>query len=332
MSTSTNIQVAGGELLSPSARWAYRLAVATALASIPLILFGGSVTTLGAGMAVDGWLDAEGDFMLFFPVEKWFRNRATIVEHTHRLFGALVGLFAIATLVAGWMSKRKAWPLAGLVAICAQGTLGGFRVLENSPRLAFLHGALAQAVFALLCVVALTLSPWWITTKDKLAKRPVSPAASPLSRSAWQAVVIVYLQVVIGAWYRHGLRTQQSGIALRLALHFAGAFLVFLTILALAKRVRKACADWQGEVDIEPLRRAGQRIVQLLALQVLLGLFAWATRTGGEVSILEWALSVLHVLTGALLLAQCTVLARSTFALGEFTRTKASQSPVGVIA
>ncbi|MFT5287391.1 MAG: cytochrome c oxidase assembly protein subunit 15 [Planctomycetota bacterium] len=317
---------------SPASRWAYRFALATALTSIPLFIFGGSVTTLGAGMAVEGWLDAEGDFMLFFPVEKWFRNRATIVEHTHRLFGALVGMFAIATLVAGWMSKRKAWPLAGLIAVCAQGTLGGFRVLENSPQLAFLHGALAQAVLALLCAVTLALSPWWIRTKQEVASNITATGRSPLARTAWQAVLIIYIQVVIGAWYRHGLRTDESGIALRLALHFVGAFLVFLAVLAVAKRVRRSCAEWQGEQDIEPVRRAGKRLVHLLAIQVLLGLFAWASHTGGEVSIIEWALSVLHVLTGGLLLAQCTVLALSTFPFGASASSAETESAVGVTA
>ena len=305
--------------------WAYRFALATALATIPLILFGGSVTTLGAGMAVDGWIDAEGDFILFFPVEKWFRNRATIVEHTHRLFGALVGLFAIGTVVAGWVSKHKTWPMIGLVAVCAQGTLGGFRVLENSPQLAFLHGALAQAVFALLCSIALFLSPWWRTVRSA-----IPGVLSPLSRSAWMTAILVYGQVVIGAWYRHGLRTAEEGIALRLALHFVGAFLVFLSVLAIAKRVRRATAEWSGKLDIAPLRRAGKRAAHLLALQVLLGLFAWSTHTGGEVSIAEWTLSVLHVLVGGMLLAQCTLLAFSTRPFAPSPKSMESQKSVGV--
>ena len=312
---------------SSAERWAYRFALATALATIPLILFGGSVTTLGAGMAVEGWLDAEGDFMLFFPVEKWFRNRATIVEHTHRLFGALVGLFAIGTVVAGWMSKQRTWPLVALLAVCAQGTLGGFRVLENSPQLAFLHGALAQAVFALLCLVAVIVSPWWRSVRST-----GSDAPSPLTRSAWIATGIVYAQVVLGAWYRHGLRTGESGLALRLALHFIGAFAVFLAVLALAKRARRAADGWKGEADVGPLRRGGKRAAHLLAFQVILGLFAWATHTGGEVTIIEWTLSVLHVLTGGLLLSQCTVLALATRPFAQSQKPIESQETVGVTA
>ena len=138
--------------------WPHRLALAAALAAVPLVLFGGSVTTIGAGMAVDGWLVAEGHFLLFFPVEQWFHDTATFVEHTHRLFGVLVGIFALASVVASFLRERPAarvLSLGALIAVCAQGTLGGLRVLEDDSELAFLHGALAQAVFALLCAHAL---------------------------------------------------------------------------------------------------------------------------------------------------------------------------------
>ena len=49
--------------------WPARAALASVVFAVPLVLFGGSVTTLGAGMAVDGWLVAEGHFLLFFPLE-----------------------------------------------------------------------------------------------------------------------------------------------------------------------------------------------------------------------------------------------------------------------
>ena len=166
-------------LVLPAARrpgpWAFRAAFACALCAVPLLLFGGSVTTLGAGMAVDGWLVAEGHFLLFFPAEKWFRDTATFVEHTHRLFGVLVGLCALACVACAWFGEERRnarlAALAALLAVCAQGALGGLRVLENDPGLAFLHGALAQLVFAILCVNAVLFSAGW------RAERPRAPAA-----------------------------------------------------------------------------------------------------------------------------------------------------------
>ena len=74
--------------------WPRRLAWATLLAALPLVLFGGTVTTLRAGMAIDGWFVLEpgrGDhFLLAYPLEKWLRDPGTFTEHTHRLFGVLV--------------------------------------------------------------------------------------------------------------------------------------------------------------------------------------------------------------------------------------------------
>ncbi len=276
----------------------------TALCSVPLILFGGSVTTLGAGMAVDGWLVAEGHFLPFFPVEEWFRDTETMVEHTHRLFGVLVGLLAIATVVAGFRSGRPWLPVIGLLAVCGQGALGGFRVLESSPELAFLHGALAQGVFALLVAIAVVNSP-------AFSREPggSSPGARPLASAAWLAAFAVYGQIVLGAWYRHGLRGGgvQSEVALRLALHFGGAFLVFLAIVAAIGRAR-VLLDGAGDASA-PVRRAARRLGLLLGVQVVLGLVAWAGRGTGSVTAVEWITTILHVLCGGLLLAQTVALA-----------------------
>jgi cytochrome c oxidase assembly protein subunit 15 len=117
--------------------WAARAALLTAVCAVPLVLFGGSVTTLGAGMAVDGWLIAEGHFLLFFPVEKWFRDTPTFVEHTHRLFGVLVGLCAGVRARArdSARGQRGASPARWWrCSRCApRGTLGGLRVLRTIP-------------------------------------------------------------------------------------------------------------------------------------------------------------------------------------------------------
>ena len=84
------------------------------LVLLPLFAFGGSVTTLGAGMAVTGWWNAEGSFMPFFPIDKWFRDLGTFVEHSHRQFGLVLGLLMIAAVVATWLEgdKLKLAPLS----------------------------------------------------------------------------------------------------------------------------------------------------------------------------------------------------------------------------
>lgn len=285
--------------------WPRRLAWATLLAALPLVLLGGTVTTLRAGMAIDGWFVLEpgrGDhFLLAYPVEKWLRDAGTFSEHSHRLFGTLVGLLSIAHVAAvlTWDRRRElvTGALAGLIAICGQGTLGGLRVLENSPQLAFLHGSFAQAVFALLCVNVTLASDDW-----RVLPRRRDERARGARGLAWLAVLAVYGQSVLGAWLRH------TGFALPLALHVLGGVGAAAAVVGAARRW-KAVAGVANEA--RPLARAAWNLHALLGLQLLLGLgalVAVSVLSGGfqgAVSTGEMVLATAHVLGGALLLAQC---------------------------
>jgi heme A synthase len=185
----------------------HALALATLAAAVPLIFFGGTVTTLHAGLAIDGWLVLEpgrGDWFLWaYPVEQWFRDVGTFVEHTHRLLGSLVGLLAIATVIAAYVRDRSrgAWKIASvaLAGVIAQGVLGGLRVLEKSEDLAFLHGAFGQLVFALIGATAIATSAAW-----RRAPALAPDRVSRLRRASLAAVIAVYAQIVVGAWLRHG--------------------------------------------------------------------------------------------------------------------------------
>ncbi len=281
--------------------WPFRWAAAAALSAVPLVLFGGSVTTIGAGMAVDGWLVAEGYFLLFFPVEKWFRDTATFVEHSHRLFGVLVGVFALLALGATLLrDRRRSAKLLALVAtllVALQGLLGGLRVLADDSRLAFLHGAFAQAVFAFLCATAFFLSPLWMLRAERL--HDSSPSARGLA--LWTSVAI-YAELVLGAWYRHGIRPSVEAEApLRFLVHALGA----LVVLVLVSRLLAVLSRFDGDATIA---RARKRIGFLLGAQIVLGFLAWTSRRPGAIGPLEWGLSVAHVLGGGLLLSQTVVI------------------------
>jgi cytochrome c oxidase assembly protein subunit 15 len=291
---------------SDTGPWPHRLAFAAALATVPLVLFGGSVTTLGAGLAVNGWLVAEGHFLLYFPVEKWFRDTSTFVEHTHRLFGVLVGLFALGCLLATWLRepRRPARVLAALAlaGVCLQGTLGGLRVLERDSALAFVHGALAQAVFALLCANALFQAPGW-----RAARPGVLAQSRSLVGLARLSVLVVYAQVFLGAWYRHSLRpAPRDGAAHLLLAHALGALLVLFLLALLVQRAARA------REGLTPAPRGFERLLRLLPrllwLQVVLGGLAWAGGGASTIGPAEWLLSVAHVLGGGLLFSATTLL------------------------
>jgi cytochrome c oxidase assembly protein subunit 15 len=293
-------------------RWAFRLALAAALSAVPLLLFGGSVTTIGAGLAVDGWLVPEGHFLVFFPIEKWFRDPGTFVEHTHRLFGVLVGLFAVGAMVLAWAGRRGEAPeapeaphaigrwlaSAACVAVALQGTLGGLRVLERDPQLAFLHGALAQAVFACLCASAFALSATWREVRQ--ARAADRPADAGSSRTALAALLATYGAIVAGAWYRHAIRPAPLASSdARFALHLVCVAAAVFALGRLMVRLQNVSEPF--------LARARKRLASLLALQVLLGLAAWTSQRSdpsAAIGAAEWGLSIAHVLCGGLVLAQ----------------------------
>ena len=294
----------------------FRLAVAMCGCTLFLVLFGGSVTTMGAGMSVKGWIDAEGHFLPLFPVAMWFRDPATFVEHTHRMIGILVGLLSIATLIATYRKDRRttarlaAW--AALFAICVQGALGGTRVLENSQGLAFLHGAMGQLVLAVLWCTCLVLMPSYQRAPDVdrvLGRR--------LFTAARAATVVVYAQIVLGTWFRHSVRVSTEvpgadeqpfpvGIFI---LHAMGAICVLVAVLIVAKRARDG---WQftpegpaGFASARLFRRLEVWLHVAFGVQFTLGLGALATLKMERTAPAAVITSTLHVLFGALLLAAC---------------------------
>ncbi len=281
---------------SPSP-WPFRLALATLVAAVPLVFLGGSVTTLGAGMAIDGWLVVDrgrGDFFMpFYPLERWLRDTGSFVEHSHRLFGTLVGCLAIATVVAAFATRSarmvKTAAIVGLAAVIVQGTLGGLRVLENSGELAFLHGAVGQAVFAALGAVMVVSS-----RRFQEARHEPSLAAQRALPVALVATGIVYLQIVLGAWLRHG---HDDFVLLA---HLLTVLLVVVAILVLGKALR-------GAGEASALSRLPRWLFTALIVQAVLGIIAFMSVyrfVGPKPTDLRQALfPTLHVVGGAALLA-----------------------------
>jgi len=282
--------------------WPFRLALATCLAAIPLLVFGGMVTTTQSGMAIDGWLTLEpgrGDhFLLFYPLEKWFRDQGTFLEHTHRLFGVLVGLFSIATVVASWRQRpTQSAGLAafiGLALVGVQGWVGGSRVLEASPSLAFLHGALAQIVFAYLAWLAAYLSP-----RRVVAQEIEDDASAALRRGSRLALIVTYVAIFSGAWLRHAFSHMALGVHI---------LLVFAALAVVFAFVGKAKRQAEGDPRRRPLRMVGLRLHILVGLQLLLGLASFwivvMVAPKDDPDVHHSLYPTLHVLFGALVLSQ----------------------------
>jgi len=267
---------------------AHRLAIVTASATFVLILLGGLVTNTGAGLAVPDWPSTFGHNLFLFP---WSRMVGGIFyEHSHRLVGALVGLLTLGLAAALWgRGGRLRWlGLAAVLAVVAQGVLGGLRVVLLEDTLAIVHGSLAQAFFALLVAIALVTSP--------AARRPMREAEPSLRALTALAAALVYVQIVFGALLTH---------AGRLDLHLAGAAAVFALLPVVTARLRRS-----GDPVAAPAARA---LLALLGVQLLLGAGSFLARfssvwiPGGQLTML--VLPVAHRLAGSLILGASVLLA-----------------------
>lgn len=294
--------------------WPRRLAWWTWWVTIPLVFFGASVTSTHSGLAIDGWLivdPGKGDWFLpLYPLDRWVHSFGTFVEHTHRLFAMLVGLLAIATVVASFTAQRARLPrwcaVLSLLLIIGQGALGGFRVLEKSTDLAFLHGAFGQAVFAFVGASALSFA----RPADALSAR-VAPGGSSLALelTSFGACGIVYVQMVLGAWLRHS----QSQIALVVHVVMVVAVLggVYLLGHVLGRAANGSHANETAAPDAARLFALRRALWIALATQLVLGLlaFIWVylvvgrSRTPTELH--QSLFPTLHVMGGSALLFVC---------------------------
>ena len=280
----------------------HRIALAAAVFTLPLLFVGGSVTTYGVGLAVPDWPSTFGINMFLYDF--WNAPFGVRVEHTHRLYGAAVGLATV--FLAGWFlaferrGSLKALGLVALAAVIVQGILGGTRVTQASTTLAAVHGCLGQAFFGMmvaLCV--LTGRPW----------RDAGPAVADdlgLQRRSSVMLGLVAVQVIVGAWFRHFHAIES------LAVHLAIAALVLGFAAALATRVLRRGARFPA---LQPSARA---LGAVTILQVVLGIVAlWLMLplAGNPRPPTFWqaVLRTAHQTNGALLLAAAIVLALRVF-------------------
>ncbi len=72
--------------------------------------------------------------LFLYPYKTWLLGPFDLfIEHGHRLLGAVVGIVAIAIVVVAYLREPRRWvwllAVGLLVAVIAQGVLGGMRVV-----------------------------------------------------------------------------------------------------------------------------------------------------------------------------------------------------------
>lgn len=285
-------------------RWTSRLAAIVAITVLPLLISGGIVTGLEAGLAVPDWLTTFDYPMMFYPMAEMQRVPGVYAEHFHRLWGLLVGLAVILLAVQLHRVDSRAWlrwmSIAIILAVIVQGVLGAGWVLSTQLRsLAIMHGVFGQLVFAAIVAVAAFSSATWLSQRA-----PTSTIRASTDRSAAITLfVLLVLQLALGALYRHLRRDAgDPGVGMHVLWTH-----IFLATIVLAVGIFAAGRAWGLHGDQPVLPRLGKSILHLMGVQILLGiaaLFAVLHRGQAEaIPMVELVFTTAHQAVGAILLA-----------------------------
>lgn len=275
--------------LLSSSPWPHRFAVLTTLATLPLLFIGGLVTSTNSGLAVPDWPTTFGENMFLYPWSKMVGG--IFYEHSHRLFGSLVGFLTILLALSLWLKEPRQWlrwlGIIALGAVIVQGILGGLRVTLLKLDLAIVHACIAQAFFALAASLVLFTSTEWRTPVVQQA----TPDAGRVQRLGLITTGLIYIQLILGAFLRH--RGEGD------SLHIVGAIVVAVHVLLLGARVSRH----YGTFPI--LGKTARFLRSLLIVQLLLGLGAYLgkfTQSGAFLHPYLVPLATTHVVVGALML------------------------------
>ncbi len=286
-----------------------------------LIVTGGLVTGMEAGLAVPDWPNSFGHNMLLYPLSEM--KGGIFYEHAHRLYGMLVGVTAITLLVMVFKYDDRGWVrwFAGIIflMVCIQGLMGGLRVtgefttsqteVEPSTAFAVAHGVFGQLTFAAFVALAAVSSRRW---RDK-----TSPAISIPEEDgdrAWSSMLLAALliQLFLGACYRHFATPALDGAPAPVppgwAMYGHLAFSLVALVTALFAGLRAKARRDSGVPMVPGLGRA---VNLLVGIQFTLGVLAFIStvlRKTVEIPIWELVPTSAHQANGALLLAAAAAL------------------------
>jgi cytochrome c oxidase assembly protein subunit 15 len=264
-----------------------------ALATLLLIVAGALVTGNDAGLAVPDWPTSFGTFRMPRMVG------GVLYEHGHRMIAATVGFLTVILALWLWRSEPRRWVrrlgAIAVLAVIVQGVLGGITVLFFLPTpVSVAHACLAQTFFCLVVSLALFTSRRWTWDVPKVE----DPASPSLRQLAVATTAAVFLQLMLGAAFRH------NGFGI--IPHIAGAVAVTALAAWMVARVLSRFGDRAA------LKRHTLLLAGLVLAQVFLGIFAYVMKldAAGAPQPLQpvVAVTTAHVALGALVLAASLVL------------------------
>ena len=294
----------------------HRFAIFVVCWTILLLIAGALVTSNEAALSVPDWPLSYGT--LTPPMVGGIRY-----EHSHRVIAGVLGLLSIVLAVWVWAKDERRWlrwfSVIAVAGIAAQAVLGGEVVRQLLHYwLPVIHACFAQIVFAALLSLAVFTSRWWISDQPR-----VEDTGSPSVHSlAIANSAIIYLQVILGAGFRHK--------EIPVWPHMVGALIVLGMVIWLATVLRRRFEKSTAISKTRILLHA------ILGTQLLLGLGAyWSRLTTADAPQpmpLMVALTVLHTVVGAILFGVSVLIVLLCYRLVPRRRElpAATQRPVAI--
>jgi heme A synthase len=233
-----------------------------------------------------------------------------------------LGVFILVLAILIWRKDERRWlrwfGVVAVLGVAVQAVLGGEVVRQLLQYwLPVMHACFAQIVFAAVLGIAVFTSQWWMSDRPQLADHgPPSIQTVVLIN-----VTVIFLQVVLGAGFRHS--------EIPVWPHIVGAFAVMATISWTAVALRKRFGN------SAELSRARGLLHAMFGIQFALGFGAYWARLASEKSgptSLTVITTVTHTVVGALLFAFSVLIALICFRLVPSGRELASTAPSQVAA
>jgi cytochrome c oxidase assembly protein subunit 15 len=255
-----------------------------------LLCAGALVTSNDAALAVSDWPTSFGSF---FPPLRLLTGGA-LIEHSHRVLAAILGIWIITLAVLLWRNDERAWVkklgYAAVAGVIVQGVLGGLTVLQLLHYwLPVMHACTAELVFALLVSIAVFTSRWYTQDLPQYAEAMLPPIHVVAITNA----VFIFMQVLLGAGYRHHYISYVP--------HVLNAGVVLVIVVVTAGLLRRRFPQ------VREFARLRRLLHTLIGAQVILGLLAlWSRLTtldAPQPMPVMITFTVVHTVVGAILFA-----------------------------
>jgi cytochrome c oxidase assembly protein subunit 15 len=261
-----------------------RLALASVIVNIGIVVTGGAVRLTNSGLGCPTWPRCHGAQLV--PNQKLGIHGA--IEFTNRTLTFVVGVTLVLTLLVAWRQRREiGLAVLALAGVPAQAVLGGIVVLTDlNPWLVAAHFLLSAAI------IAATFLLWWRVGAHRSAVVPVGGRVLARALVVVTALVLVAGTVVTGAGPHAG--DLKNGRVHRIDLPILGLAQLHADLVMVLIGLTIGVVALAHVLGSAPLRTAG---TVLLGVELAQGIIGYT----------QYFLHVPPILVGLHMLGACLV-------------------------